>query len=424
MRAIVITSQASTVLTAKEIRSASGLWTSISLPSPIRSKNQGTVKPLTRSMIKIIQNICHFRLSIPQSEASSPINQITKFPILHCPSIRVTHHAHMELSPEIQDRIQKLGAKYDALGQDMLSYLDGLLYSNLLTYWDYIHLDTLLSLQNPKTDFEDEKIFVIYHQITELYFNLIRHELRQLRERAGQDTKIWIKHLRRSLNYFKNLCQSFDVMVEGMDPEQFLKFRMSLLPASGFQSVQYRMIELESTSTWNLLEPGERARLSEEAASMEGYDFLYWKFGNLELKTGKKTLTLQMFEGKYDSTLRKMAQDMAGWNLCAMYRALPEEVKQDETLRSLLREYDLYANVFWALSHYKSAVRYLQGDPEVIAATGGTNWQKYLPPRFQKVVYFPELWTEEERAEWGKAWVLSLFKEKVEGHWGKVRDKG
>lgn len=380
--------------------------------------------PFTQTMIKIMPAMCHFRVSILESEASSPINQITKFPILQCPKTRATHHSHMEFSQEIHDRIQKLGAKYDALGQDMLSYLDGLLYSNLLTYWDYIHLDTLLSLQNPKTDFEDEKIFVIYHQITELYFNLIRHELRQLRERAGQDLKIWTKHLRRSLNYFKNLCQSFDVMVEGMDPEQFLKFRMSLLPASGFQSVQYRMIELESTSTWNLLEPGERARLSEEAAATEGYESLYWKFGNLELKTGKKTLTLQMFEGKYDSTLRQMAQDMAGTNLCAMYRALPAEMRADETLRSLLREYDLYANVFWALSHYKSAVRYLQGDPEVIAATGGTNWQKYLPPRFQKVVYFPELWTDEERAEWGKAWVLSLFKEKVEGHWGKVRDKG
>ncbi|MBP6721385.1 MAG: tryptophan 2,3-dioxygenase [Bacteroidia bacterium] len=327
----------------------------------------------------------------------------------------------MEITPEIRERLQLIGDKYNALGQDMLSYLDGLLYSNLLTYWDYIHLDTLLSLQNPRTDFEDEKIFVIYHQITELYFNLIRHEMRQLREKSGQDLSIWLKHMRRMLNYFKNLCQSFDVMVEGMDPQQFLKFRMSLLPASGFQSAQYRMIELESTTAYNLMEPGERSKVTQDVPVAEAYASLYWKFGNLELKTGKKTLTLQMFEAKYDQDLQELAAEMAKGSICAMYRALPAELQANEELRGVLREFDLYANVFWALSHYKSAVRYLQGDPEMIAATGGTNWQKYLPPRFQKVVYFPELWTEEERAEWGKAWVLSLFKEKVEGHWGKVK---
>lgn len=330
----------------------------------------------------------------------------------------------MEITPEIRERLQQIGDKYHSLGQDMLSYLDGLLYSNLLTYWDYIHLDTLLSLQNPRTDFEDEKIFVIYHQITELYFNLIRHELRQLREKGGQDLSLWKKRIRRLLNYFKNLSHSFDVMVEGMDADQFLKFRMSLLPASGFQSVQYRMIELESTGAYNLMEPGERAKVGREVPAAVAYESLYWKFGNLELKTGKKTLTLQMFEGKYDNTLRDLAMEMEQKNIGTLYRNLPEAMREDESLKAMLREYDLYANVFWALSHYRSAVRYLQGDPDMIAATGGTNWQKYLPPRFQKVVYFPELWTQEERDEWGKAWVLSLFKEKVEGQWGKVTDKG
>ncbi len=330
----------------------------------------------------------------------------------------------MEITPEIHDRLKLLGDKYNALGQDMLSYLDGLLYSNLLTYWDYIHLDTLLSLQNTRTDFEDEKIFVIYHQITELYFNLIRHELRQLRQLGGQDIKVWTKHLRRVLNYFKNLCQSFDVMVEGMDPAQFLKFRMSLLPASGFQSVQYRMIELESTTAHNLMEATRRAQASPDIDLAVAYESLYWKFGNLELQTGKKTLTLQMFEAKYNDELLELTAAMGEKSICAMYRALPAELREAPELVAMLREYDLYANVFWALSHYKSAVRYLQGDPDVIAATGGTNWQKYLPPRFQKVVYFPELWTTEEREEWGKAWVLNLFKEKVEGQWGKSSQKG
>jgi tryptophan 2,3-dioxygenase len=50
-------------------------------------------------------------------------------------------------------------------------------------------------------------------------------------------------------------------------------------------------------------------------------------------------------------------------------------------------------------------VRYLQKNPEDIAATGGTNWQKYLPPRFQKRIFYPELWSVQEQAEWGKGWV-------------------
>jgi tryptophan 2,3-dioxygenase len=66
---------------------------------------------------------------------------------------------------------------------------------------------------------------------------------------------------------------------------------------------------------------------------------------------------------------------------------------------------DINVNINWPLSHYKSAVRYLQKDPVDIAATGGTNWQKYLPPRFQRRIFYPELWTEKELEEWGKGWV-------------------
>jgi tryptophan 2,3-dioxygenase len=209
-----------------------------------------------------------------------------------------------------------------------------------------------------------------------------------------------------------------------MDPDQFLKFRMSLLPASGFQSVQYRQIELESTSVWNLLRPEARHTLDPESDIAMQFPELYWKSGNLELSTGKKTLTLRIFEERYDAEMLELSEQMATQNIWALYLQLPHDERENEELKALLREYDLFANVFWALSHYKSAVRYLQRDPDVIAATGGTNWQKYLPPRFQRVVYFPALWSEEEVAEWGKAWVMELFREKVETNWGKVKRNG
>ena len=82
--------------------------------------------------------------------------------------------------PAVLDRLEQLRDKYAAMGQDLVSYLDGLLHADFPTYWDYINLDTLLSLQHPVTPFPDEEIFIIYHQTTELYFKLSLHELRQL----------------------------------------------------------------------------------------------------------------------------------------------------------------------------------------------------------------------------------------------------
>ena len=72
-----------------------------------------------------------------------------------------------------------------------------------------------------------------------------------------------------------------------------------------------------------------------------------------------------------------------------------------------LRELDLYANVLWPLAHLKAAGHYLKKAASEIKATGGTNWQKFLPPRFQKIIFFPELWSDLEKEEWGKAAFLS-----------------
>ena len=104
----------------------------------------------------------------------------------------------MDKQSELQDQLKKLQEKYAVMGQDLSSYLDGLLYSDYLTYWDYIHLDTLLSLQNPKTGFADEKVFIIYHQITELYFRLILLEIEQIMDSKNPTEKFFIDRMGRS----------------------------------------------------------------------------------------------------------------------------------------------------------------------------------------------------------------------------------
>src|ERR1700748_3331277 len=224
----------------------------------------------------------------------------------------------MHFTPEIEERLAQLQEKYEAMGQDMPSYLDGLLYADFLTYWDYIHLDTLLSLQSPKTPFPDEEIFIMYHQITELYFKLVLHECKQITEKRPLTTDFFTTRIKRINRYFDALIQSFEIMVDGMEKEQFLKFRMSLLPASGFQSGQYRMIEIFATDFINLVAKDKREELR-SASIDEQFEYLYWKFGATELSTGKKTLTLKQFEKKYAKTFTDLAKANILFNFNALF---------------------------------------------------------------------------------------------------------
>ena len=170
----------------------------------------------------------------------------------------------MEITPEIEQRLELLEKKYSALGQDLLSYLDGLLYADTVKYWDYVEVDTLLSLQKPRTNFPDEVIFIMYHQITELYFKLSLREFEQIGNAEKLTAKFFVDRVTRINRYFEALTTSFDIMIDGMEREQFLKFRMSLLPASGFQSAQYRKIEICSTDFKNLVDKDVRDKISEE----------------------------------------------------------------------------------------------------------------------------------------------------------------
>lgn len=328
---------------------------------------------------------------------------------------------------EIVDRLSKLEEKYAGIGQDMISYLDGLYYSNGLTYWDYIHLDSLLGLQNPRTPFKDEIIFITYHQMTELFFKLIKLELDSLTEEKGTgseylDPAKWIKRVRRMNNYFRHLSSSFDIMVSGMDKDELRKFRMALLPASGFQSVQFREIEIMSTSLSRLTVEEEQDGPENDSRSIEElYPLMYWKRGGIDLDTGKKTITLEAFEQRYDESLIQLIRKYQTRNLEYLFHRAAASIKEDETIRALLREYDQYVNVYWKLSHLAAASRHLIYGEKHAEATGGTNWRQFLPPRYQRVSFFPWLWTEQERADWGKAAVMQHFREVVSGEWMQTR---
>jgi tryptophan 2,3-dioxygenase len=190
---------------------------------------------------------------------------------------------------------------------------------------------------------------------------------------------------------------------------------MALLPASGFQSAQYREIEMHCTELEQLVHRDFRGQLQAEATIETLYNHIYWKQGAMELKSGKKTLTLKQFEAKYDHALQAKAAQLRGHTLASLWHrwsagsagptssAGPTE--QSTTLQNLaqaLRILDHRVNVDWPLAHYRTAVRYLQRPSHDIAATGGTNWQQYLPPRMQLRIFFPWLWTESQIESWGK----------------------
>ncbi|MFI8605416.1 tryptophan 2,3-dioxygenase family protein [Cellulophaga baltica] len=322
----------------------------------------------------------------------------------------------MKSKEDIDLQISKLEEKYKNSGQDLSSYLDGLLYQRYLTYWDYIHLDTLLSLQIPRTHFPDEEIFIMYHQITELYFKLILHEQKQLVDDKTQEVDFFIEKANRINSYYRVLISSFSIMINGMEREQFLQYRMALLPASGFQSAQYRMIEIYATSMENLVHHTERANFSSENEIEELYEHIYWKKGATDKATGEKTLTLKQFEYRYTPRLIRIANQVKDSSIYAKYLQLPEKVKQNESLIKALKELDINANVNWPLMHMGSAYRYLAKDKKPIDATGGTNWKEYLPPSFQKVVFFPELYSKDELNDWGKQWVDHIFNPEKSTH--------
>jgi tryptophan 2,3-dioxygenase len=315
----------------------------------------------------------------------------------------------MDITPEIIAKLEKLDAKYKDLGQDLGSFLDGLLHADTVKYWDYIEVDTLLSLQKPRTQFPDETIFIMYHQITELYFKLALREFDQIGQSVALTGDFFLARVERINRYFEALTKSFEIMIDGMEREQFLQFRMALIPASGFQSAQYRKIEIASTDFVNLTHKTVRHLYNGDETIEQLYEHIYWKEGATELHTGKKTLTLIEFETRYSKEFIDFGKQMVERNLWQSYLRLTPEEQEREDVKVALKRNDVNVNINWPLMHYKSAVRYLHLNPSDIPATGGTNWQKYLPPRFQKLIFYPTLWSEHEKEEWGKAWVEAIL---------------
>lgn len=294
--------------------------------------------------------------------------------------------------------IDEINKKYNELGENPDTYFKGLLQAKPINYWDYVEVDTLLSLQKPRTDHADEEVFIMYHQVTELLLKLMIHEIKQIVYKKDITELFLIGKIRRISRYTKMLITSFDVMREGMDYDVYNTFRATLTPASGFQSAQFRLVEIYCTSIGNLVNMEGQKRLSPEPDMEEYFEHIYWKDAGLNRTTGKKTLTLRQFEERYQHRFIALAKKVKG-------RTIDEVVKRIKlptaALLDTLREFDYSYNVAWPLVHLNTAKHYLDSKGDNQAATGGSEWKKYLHPKSQQRKFFPDLWTEQEINGWG-----------------------
>ena len=142
--------------------------------------------------------------------------------------------------------------------------------SAAVTYGDYLHVDELLSLQQPRSSGpeHDEMVFIVIHQVYERWFKQLLHEFDRVAQRLTADDTHRVQHtLKRILTILKVMVAQLDIL-ETMTPVEFLSFRARLEAASGFQSDQFRQVEFilgaKSDKAIARFPEGSRARIALE----------------------------------------------------------------------------------------------------------------------------------------------------------------
>lgn len=306
------------------------------------------------------------------------------------------------MNTETTHLIEELEKKFDAINQKTDTHLEGLLWSKPITYWDYIQTDALLNLQTQRTILPDEMVFIMYHQVNELLFKMILWEIKQVCHCEKLQTKFFAERLTRISRYFDMLTTSFDIMGDGMEVEQYMKFRNTLTPASGFQSAQYRLIEFSSTDLINLIDYRFRATIDRNTPYSHAFEHLYWQAAGKDYHTGEKSYLILEFERKYKDEFLRYMEEYNTINIWQKFKELPENDQKNPDLVAAMRHYDKTVNITWVMGHLNAAKKYIESGHGSGEATGGSDWKKYMHPKYQRRIFFPELWSESELKNWGE----------------------
>jgi tryptophan 2,3-dioxygenase len=148
-----------------------------------------------------------------------------------------------------------------------------------LTYGSYLRVDELLDQQRLLTGAHDELLFITVHQVYELWFQQLLHELVAARDAMARGELWWARHLLARVGSIEQVLITQVGVLETMTPQDFLQFRETLAPASGFQSVQFRELEFLSgakdpgfLTRFRALTDAERARLERRLAEPTLWD--------------------------------------------------------------------------------------------------------------------------------------------------------
>ncbi|HEX8576174.1 MAG TPA: tryptophan 2,3-dioxygenase, partial [Flavobacterium sp.] len=130
---------------------------------------------------------------------------------------------------------------------------------------------------------------------------------------------------------------------------------------------------------------------------------LYWQAAGKDYHTGEKSYLLQEFEKKYKKEFLSYMEEYNTINIWQKFTTLPEAAQKDPELIKAMRHYDHTVNITWVMQHLNTAKKYIEGSGKGDGeATGGSDWKKYMHPEYQKRIFFPELWSQEELLHWGK----------------------
>jgi tryptophan 2,3-dioxygenase len=243
-----------------------------------------------------------------------------------------------------------------------------------LTYGHYLRLPQLLAQQVPMTDppVHDELLFITVHQVYELWFKQLLHELEAARDAMGCGEVERARHLLGRAHVIERLLVAQIEVLETMTPQDFLEFREALRPASGFQSVQFRELEFLSgakdpdfVARFRGIGGDERERLARRLAEPSLWDAFVGLLGRRGLPVGEPADVL--------SSLVAVARDRAG--------------KEDlwELAEGLLTHDELAAA--WRIRHVQMVERQIGTK----SGTGGSTGTPYLRGRLG-LHYFPLLW--------------------------------
>jgi tryptophan 2,3-dioxygenase len=252
-----------------------------------------------------------------------------------------------------------------------------------VTYSDYLKLDQLLSLQTPRPgELEhDETLFVIIHQVYELWFKEVLHELDYLQARLrANDTPMAVATLKRILTVLKTLVAQIDVL-ETMTPLSFLAFRDRLESGSGFQSAQFREIEFilgkKGRPSFERYPAGSAARKQVERRFQE--PTLWDAFLHYLAETGHR-IPKALLERDY-TTVYEPSPDVQRI-LVEIYRKNPTVAQIAERLVDLDEGF-----MEWRYRHVKMVQRTIGTK----AGTGGSAGAEYLLKTLNQPA-FPDLW--------------------------------